>query len=183
MRFEYNLNPRKLSLFLGIVSIYLAVQSLFGEYVLENVLRGGTDGFLVSLIDLFSVNAEETIPTWYSTILLFLSAVLLTFIATVKQKNQKLFRHHWTGLALIFLYLSMDEGAVIHEIIADPLQAKFNTTGYLAFGWQIVFVPLVVVFALFYLRFLFHLPPRIRNLFIIAGSLYVGGAVFVEATG
>jgi len=181
MRVEFTPNPRKIALFLGIVSLYLAVQSLFGEYLLENLLRGKTDSLLVSLIDLFSVNAEETIPTWYATILLFLSALLLTFIAAVKQKNREPYRHRWTGLALIFLYLSMDEGAVIHEILADPLQATFNTTGYLAFSWQIVFVPLVLIFVLFYLRFLFHLPPRTRNLFIIAGSLYVGGAVIVEA--
>lgn len=181
MRFEYMLNPRKFALFLGIFSLYLAAQSLIGEYILENILSSESDSIMISLIDLFSVNAEGTIPTWYSTLLLFLSAALLAFIATVKQKNQEPYKHHWTGLAIIFLYLSLDEGAAIHEIFSDPLQAAFNTTGYLSFAWLIAFVPLVIFFALFYLRFLLHLPPRIRNLFIIAGVLYVGGAVIVEA--
>ena len=40
---------------------------------------------------------------------------------------------------------------------------------------------LALIFTLLYLRFLFHLPPRIRNLFILAGVCYVGGAVIVEA--
>jgi hypothetical protein len=75
----------------------------------------------------------------------------------------------------------MDEGAVIHEIFSDPLREALNTTGYLTFAWLIVFVPLVILFALFYIRFLFRLPPRTRNLFILAGAIFVGGAVFVEA--
>lgn len=181
MRFEYTFNPRKVALFLGTLSLYLALQSLIGEYLLENVLPPETNELITSLIDLFSVNTEQTIPTWYSTLLLFICAVLLAFIATVKQKNQESYRHHWTGLGFIFLYLSMDEGAVIHEIFSDTLGITFNTTGYLAFAWLILFVPLVIVFTLFYLRFLFHLLPPIRNLFAIAGLVYVGGAVIVEA--
>jgi hypothetical protein len=114
-------------------------------------------------------------------VLLFISSILAAFIAIIKGKNKEPYTAYWAGLAAIFLYLSMDEGAVIHEIFTDPLQESFNTTGYFAFAWLIVFVPLVILFVIFYLRFLFHLPPRTRNLFILAGALFVGGAVFVEA--
>lgn len=181
MPFEFNLNPRKVALILGIAAFYLAGQSLVGEYLLENVLGSEASGFIVSLIDLFSVNMEETIPTWYATLLLFVAAVLLGFITAMKQRNRDPYFRHWLGLTIIFLYLSMDEGAVIHEMFVDPLETTFNTTGYLTFAWQIVFVPLVILVGLFYLRFLFHLPPRTRNLLILAGGLYVGGAVVIEA--
>ncbi|HEX6387608.1 MAG TPA: hypothetical protein VF177_23310 [Anaerolineae bacterium] len=180
MPFEFNLNPRKIALYLGVISLYLALQSLINEYLLENVLGSETSAFAVSLLDLFSVNAEETIPTWYATLLLFVAAMLLAFIAAVKSRNKDPYFRHWLGLAIIFLYLSMDEGAVIHEILSDSLQARFNTTGYLAFAWVIVFVPLAILITLFYLRFLFHLPSRTRNLIMVAGLLYVGGAVLVE---
>lgn len=181
MRFEYKLDPHKLALFLGIVSLYLTIQSLMGEYIMENILSSESDSIIISLIDLFSVNAEGSMPTWYSSLLLFFSAVLLAYIATVKQRSQEHYRYHWMGLAIIFCYLSLDEAAAIHEILSDPLQTLFNTSGYLSFGWLIVFVPLVIIFAVIYLRFLFHLPLRVRNLVIVAGSLYVGGAVIVEA--
>jgi len=69
----------------------------------------------------------------------------------------------------------MDEGAVIHEIFSDALQVRFDTSGYLTFAWIIAFVPVVIVIALLYLRFLWHLPPSVRNLMIVAGLLYVGG--------
>lgn len=181
IQLENKINPRKIALLLGIVSVYLAAQSLIGEYYLENVLSSDSDSTLTSVIDLFSVNLEASIPTWYATVLLFVSAALLALIAAVKQKNQEVYARHWMGLSIIFWYLSVDEGAAIHEMIGDPLEAALNPTGYLTFAWLIVFVPLVIIFALLYLRFLFHLPSRIRNYVILAGILYVGGAVVVEA--
>lgn len=181
MPFEFHLHPRKIALFLGIVSLYLAGQSLINEYLLENVLGSETGDLALSLLDLFSVNAEETIPTWYATLLLFVAAVLLAFIALVKSRNKEPYARHWLGLTAIFLYLSMDEGAVIHEIFSDALQARFDTSGYLTFAWLLLFVPLALIIALLYLRFLLHLPAPTRNLFIISGLLYLGGAVIVEA--
>src|SRR5690606_33587329 len=64
---------------------------------------------------------------------------------------------------------------------SDPLQLAFNTTGYLHFAWLLVGVPLVLIFALVYFRFMLHLPPPTRMFVVLAGGLYVGGAVFVEA--
>jgi hypothetical protein len=181
MYFENTVNPRKIALFLGIVSLYLALQSLVSEYLLENIISSDANSIIISFIDLLSVNAEATIPTWYSTLLLFLGSVMLGLIAIVKRRNGEPYAGYWLGLVFIFIYLSMDEGAVIHEIISTPLQQALNTTGYLAFPWLLVFVPLVLLFVLIYLRFLFRLPPRTRNLFILAGGLFVGGAVVVEA--
>lgn len=181
MSFKFSLNPRKIALCLGIVSVYLAGQSLINEYLLENMVGSEVSDFARSFLDLFSVNAEETIPTWYATLLLFVAAILLAFIAAIKKREKDPYFRHWLGLAVIFLYLSMDEGAVIHEIFSDPLQVRLHTTGYLTFAWVIVFVPLVILMALVYLRFLFHLPLRTRNLFMVSGLLYVGGAVVVEA--
>ena len=181
MQFKYHLNPRNTAISLGILAVFFALQSLLTEYLLENVLRYDADGLLISIMDLFSVNAEGTIPTWYATLLLFITAVLLAFIASTKYRTGAPYRLHWAGLAVIFLYLSIDEGVAIHEIFSDPLQELFNTSGYLTFGWLIIFVPLLLLFALAYLRFLIHLPPRTRNLFILAGIIYVGGAVIVES--
>ena len=107
--------------------------------------------------------------------------LLLGGITAVKYQQRDSQTRYWAGLTLIFFYLSLDEGAVIHELFSDPLQTAYNTSGYLTFAWLLVFVPLLFLFVLLYLRFLFHLPARIRNLFILAGLFYVGGAVVVEA--
>lgn len=181
MQLAYTFHPRKIALILGILALYLGAQSLIVEYLIENVLDSDAHRSLILVLDLFSVNVEESIPTWYATLLLFGAAVLLAVIAAAKAIANDGYARHWTGLALIFLYLSMDEGAAIHEIVADAIQTSLEPTGYLLFGWQLVAVPLVILFAVLYRRFLFHLSPRTRNLFILAGVIYVGGALVVEA--
>lgn len=181
MRIDIQLNPRKIALFLTICAICLTLQSLFNEYLLENVLGPDVSPYAISFIDLFSVNAEKTIPTWFATMLLFCATIPLAFITLVKMRSEAAHRFYWLGLTLVFFYLSMDEGAMIHELFSDPMQERFNTSGYLTFGWLVIFVPLLLLFVLAYLRFLWRLPARTRNLFILAGALYVGGAVVVEA--
>jgi len=168
-------------MFLGGIATYLATQSLFNEYLLENVVNRDAHPTLSLLLDLFSVNAESTIPTWYSTLLLFAAAVLLGAIAKAKWQAGDRFRKYWLGLTLTFVYLSMDEAAAIHEILAEPLQAIFHPTGYLAFAWQIAAVPLVILFALLFIPFLLYLPPRWRYLFLLSGAIYVTGAVVIDA--
>lgn len=165
---------------LSAVAIMIAVVSLITEYLVEVVFASQEDSILLNLLDLFSVNLEASIPTWYSVLILFLAAVLLFVIARGKSQSKDAYALHWWGLAFVFLYLSMDEGAVIHEIFAVPLQVAFNTDGFLTFGWQILAFPLVIIFGLVYLRFLFHLAPKTRNLFILSAALYTGGALIFE---
>lgn len=180
MRLDFQINPRRVGMFLGIIALYLALQSLIAEYLIENVLDAVANESVIMVMDLFSVNAEQTIPTWYSTLLLFMASVVLALIAAATRANRERDGFYWIGLTLIFLYLSMDEGAVIHEIAAEWLQTNLTLTGFLTFGWQMVAAPLVILFGLIYLRFLLRLPLRTRSLFILAGLVYVGGALIVE---
>ncbi|MAS36671.1 MAG: hypothetical protein CL610_21885 [Anaerolineaceae bacterium] len=180
MRLEYTLNPLRIALALAVAALFLAAQSLIMEYLVVNVLDANAHSGLILALDLFSVNLEESIPTWYATLLLFGAALLLAIITAAKVKAKATDTRPWLGLVVIFLYLSIDEGAAVHEVIADILQTQFTPTGYLFFAWQIVAAPLVLLFGVVYWRFLFRLPPRTRNLFTLAGIIYVGGALVVE---
>lgn len=175
------LKPRTIAIVLGSIAILLALQSIYAEYVLTNHLGIESNTAPARLLDLFSVNLEESIPTWYSSILLLLAAALLLWVALSKRQHQEPYRAHWFGLALIFLYLSMDEGSAIHESFSGPLQSAFGTSGFLEFGWLILGVPLVLFFGIAYLRFWLKLPMPTRLLFAIAGAVYVGGAVVIES--
>ncbi len=63
------------------------------------------------------------------------------------------------------------------------LLAPFHFTGYLYYSWVILGGFFVVAVGLSYLRFLAHLPAVTRRLFLVAGSLYVGGVLGVEMMG
>lgn len=165
---------------LVMLTLCISIISIITEYVVEVVLALSSDVLLIDSLNLFSVNLEESIPTWYSTILLFVAAVLLAFIALAKFREFDGYRWHWSGLAVGFIYLSIDEGAGIHELFVDPLQQAFNPSGFFAFSWQIIAIPVVLVVMLLYARFIVQLPTRTRVWLIISGGLYLGGALIVE---
>lgn len=180
VRFEQYVNPRKIALFLTALAVFFALQSLVADYLVEEVLDDTVYPYAVFAIDLFSANAEQTFPTWYSSLLLLGAALLLFIIGSSKSRTDGQDRWLWLGLALIFLYLSLDEFVSIHEIAAEWLQTDFSFTGFFAFGWQLAAVPFLLLFAVLYLRFWLRLPSRIRLLFLIAGVVYVGGAFVIE---
>ena len=140
------------------------------------------------------LNGENNIPAWYSSSALLLCAVLLAVIGLAKKRGKDLYSGQWLAMAAIFLYLSMDEAASIHETIGSLIMPALKASGYLGgylhypksrgslvmIAWVIFGTIAVLIFLLAYLRFLAHLPTKTRNLFLIAGTLYVGGALGVE---
>lgn len=133
--------------------------------------------------DKFYLDAENNLPTVFSTLVLLLAALLLAWISRIKRHARDPFAWHWIGLAIVFMALTVDESASLHELLIHPLRTAYGTTGWLRFPWVIAGGAFVVVFAIAYLRFLAHLPKATRRAFLAAGALYVGGAVGMEMVG
>lgn len=122
------------------------------------------------LRDLFDVDEEENFPTWYSSFALLFSAGLLYAIASQKRLQQDRFARHWLGLSVIFLAMSIDEIAGMHEALNTVTE----------FPWTKPAAVVAAVVALIYLPFLIHLPKPTRIGFLLAGMLFAGGAIGVE---
>ncbi len=135
------------------------------------------------LVDNFNVNNEKSFPTMYSVYTLQICSILLASIAYLTKLNQGKFVRHWQVLSLIFLYLSFDEALSFHERATDPLRSMLGTTGFLRFAWVIPAFILVIIFLISYLSFLIALPKKIRNLFLISGSIFLTGALIMEMVG
>jgi hypothetical protein len=138
---------------------------------------------LHSLEQYFYYDLEGNIPTWFSTILLFLCAERAWWVASAARASGDRWHRHWRGLSVIFAYLSLDELAQLHEQVVVPLRESLSLGGALRFAWVVVAVPLVVVFAIIYLRFLMAQPLWTRVAFIVSGVVYVGAAVGMEMIG
>jgi spermidine synthase len=174
------INPGRVARVLASIAISLAAFSVLADYVENAIGQDNLTPLEENVLWIFGVNHEQSLPAWFSACILLGCAGVLAVIALAKRANRERFARHWVGLAIIFLYLSADEAAGLHEILTQPLQDTLSATGVLYFAWVIVFVPLVIIFALAYLKFLLHLPPRLRNLFVAAGMTFVGGAVVIE---
>jgi len=124
------------------------------------------------LLPTFSLSYEGNVPTWYAASLLLACSCLLAVVARAHPAWAK----HWWGLCLGFAYISLDEAVGIHEAASG----WFETDGWLYYGWVIPGAAVVVVLMGVYARFVWSLPPTIRTQVLVAGGLYVGGALVME---
>jgi len=122
------------------------------------------------------VNYDGSIYTWYSTVVLLFSSILLATIRFAKIKAGASNVIYWTVLSVVFLFLSLDEASGIHNIAFDFL----FTNQHYHFSWVIPGAIFTIIFALSYLKFLFNLPPKTRNLFLFAGLIFVSGSIGLE---
>ncbi len=173
------IDSRKLATALAVVVIGLAAGST-AAYALYAVIEPGTYRGIIEIAMRFDLNHEVNVPTWYASSSLLSCAFLLGIIAVAKRRGGGPFVLHWGLLSLVFLYLSMDEASGLHEILIVPLRRRLGTHGLLYEAWVIPAFVLVCLFALSFLRFLWHLDRRTRSLFIYAGVTYVGGALGLE---
>lgn len=135
------------------------------------------------LVRFFDVTEEANITSWFSSTLLLISALLLFLIARKKHLETDRFARHWSFMSVVFLYLSMDETARIHESTIKPLRDIFNATGIFYYTWIIIAIPLIIVLAVVYLKFFLALPPSTRNQFFMAVVIFLSGALGFEILG
>ena len=132
---------------------------------------------------LFDTAKEGNITAWFSSDLLLIAGALLLLIARAKTHSADAYARHWNIMAWVFFFLSMDEIASLHEKLIEPLRNATNAGGWFYFTWIIVAIPLVLLFVLINLRFLLSLPRKTTYHFLVAGAIFVTGAVGFEMLG
>ena len=179
MKLTIFISPRRVTLVLAFVVLCLTLAHIAGQSFKYFLGHGNGLGF----VPLFDLDGEVSVPTWYSSSALLLCSALLAGIALAKRIAGDRYALSWSALWIIFLYLSLDEGAQIHEQSIRPLRSAFNAGGFFYYTWVVPGAAFVFVFVLAYLKFLAHLPTKTRYLFLVAGALYVGGALGMELLG
>ncbi|MGH8064840.1 MAG: hypothetical protein ACRERE_06275 [Candidatus Entotheonellia bacterium] len=173
---SFYLSPKSIVQVLGLVICGLTIASVagqFAKYVLGYTTLGG-------LIPLFDLNLEQNIPTWYSSAQLLLCAIFLWMIAWATRNDGDRAVWYWGILAIILLGLSLDETAGLHELIGKRLRSILRSEGVLRYPWVIPGAVFVLIFIVAYMRFFIKLPPKIRRLIGMAGTIYVWGALGME---
>jgi len=173
---DITISPSKVATTIALVALLLIVLSTVGQigkYIFGLHLPG---------TNLFFLDNEFNIPSIFSQLILLTSALILTYIFYLERKlpNAK----YWLVLACGFYFMSLDEVISIHERL-NPIVSSLihDFGGVFTFAWVLPYIILTVSFGLFFLRFLFDLPKTSRINFIIAGSIYLFGAIGLEMIG
>lgn len=173
----FNFSPQKVSRLLLVAIAFLIIASLLAQFAAYFVSQFTSINYSGRL---FVLDEEANIPTLYSAITLAFCSMLLAIISYIKKRVDSRYSGYWKILSLLFLFISLDEACSIHEIFISPLRRLFNASGFFYFAWVIPAIIFLVIFLLGFLGFIKALPQKTRNLFIIAGTLYVGGALGME---
>ena len=177
---QISLNPFKIACVLGAVAFFLVLASIAGQ-----LLFFMTGNKLYGLILLFDIDAEYNIPTFFSMLLLLFAALLLSVITILERRRTASHVFHWAILSFGFLFMAIDEVVAIHERLVNPLRRLLGTgnLGIFNFAWVIPGIALVLVLALFFLKFWLRLPAKTRLTFLMAAVIYIGGCIGFELIG
>lgn len=148
-----------------------------GGHILQFIY--GRDRF-VEFVRLFNLGDERNIPSWFISLLFLIASVLLLHIAG-QQKRRRLPALPWQVIAAIFLFLSVDAVATIHDHTLEiPMVDFLEPRGIFHFPWVIVGWVIIFILGLSYFRFWLRLPEPTRTLFLVAAILCVGGGLGLE---
>jgi hypothetical protein len=173
------ITPSKVFVGLIIIILFLVLGHMVG--LLFSYGFGHRNVF--GLVPLFDLNRERNVPTLYSSLTIIICAFLLLMISLEHKKMGSSY-FPWFFLSLIFLFLSIDETAMLHEKIIDPTREFFNNpSGIFYWAWVIPYGIGVMILVLFYARFLIRLPKKVRYLFVLSGIIFVSGAIGLELFG
>jgi hypothetical protein len=166
--------------------IALSLGTRYGAYRAEVARPGSTQvAAWKAVMQLFDVNSERNVPTWFSSTLLMGCAVLAALLAALVRRAGGRGAGHWAGLAAVLSLLSLDEVAALHERLGGPAAEVLGhaTRGALHFAWVVPGTVLALVVGLVFVRFVVGLPPGTRRVVVAAAAMYLTGATALEAVG
>jgi enamine deaminase RidA (YjgF/YER057c/UK114 family) len=136
----------------------------------------------------FDTHEEGNLPTWFSGAMLLAAAGLFLLIAAARRAAGEARTGRWTFLGAVFVYLAADEVGQIHEHTVKPLKHSISDlTGFGGSAARAIAVAVIVVvllaFAAAYWPWLRAQPRRLSRLIVLAGVLYVTGALGLEVVG
>jgi hypothetical protein len=131
------------------------------------------------LVPLFDIKREANIPTFFSSLLLTIAALLLWLISRAEAAKKA----SWALLSVGILLMAIDEIVQFHEDLANPARWLLggNATGILYHTWVIFGLGVSVLMLLSFWRFLAELPATTRIRFTWAGLIYLSGAIILES--
>ncbi len=179
-RYTLKIKPTKIALTLLSVSIGVMILSLigqrfrfFGGYSISGPVE---EYFLDTFIFEFFINNEGSIATFWNTFLLIITSALAFVVASAKFSQKNKYRFEWMLLGMVFLYLSIDESAVIHEKFNALLKDLPDINGWAHYKWVYAGAAAVLALTVMFIRFYLHLDVRNKVLFPVSMALYLGGA-------
>lgn len=180
---KFDFDPGKFSKALLLVLGSLIVFNLIVVVLAHSIMPEAGSAKLLERY--FNFATEANVPTYYNTILIFMVAQTFYVLGKLHNPAERAIKNYLFVIAGIFIFLSIDELAGIHEWFSYGLPQHFGIggEGIFKFAWIIPYGLALIVFGIYSLKFLKSLDrPRLIK-YIGAGLLFLMGVFVMEALG
>ncbi|MDJ0920763.1 MAG: hypothetical protein QNI84_06515 [Henriciella sp.] len=169
------------TLIMSLLSIALA--AILAAHCFALYLHHGSNWEKADIIvDWLHMGRERNLPTLYSVFIIACAGGMCLLMPRLNV-NLPEGSAGWNLIGYILLALSLDELVSIHERIGWRLQESLNLTGPLYFAWVIPYAAFALIVAVILLPWLLRLDFRTKAFMIVAGGIYLTGAIGMELIG
>ncbi len=180
MPVNVKISPSRVALWLG--AAWAAIALMHGASIFVDRVLGHPRAF--GFNELFYLSAEDNVPTLYSSFLMWIIAIVAFGIGLASRARKLGGVSAWIGIAVLFVFLGIDESASLHERISDPLrEALGGVGGFLYFAYVLPYGTALGLLTAVYAPFVLRLPTATRRKLVVSAALYVTGALLLEAVG
>ncbi len=139
--------------------------------ILDAIITYGELTDIVYIQNIFDITREGSMPSWFGTTQMFMVGLTIWSIVVLNKKRliSKGRKIGWAVIATFITYLSLDDGAQIHERIGSAYVIIFEETTspalistmggrffdhYPSYAWQFAVAPIFIILGFFMLFFL-----------------------------
>lgn len=163
--------------------LLVAIAALLVADVAVLVLRHGFGHpYVLGLAWRFDFDNEGNVPTLFSALVLFASAVTTAAIALVAARRGEP-DGRWWGICAAFVWLGFDEGAQLHELVTGRVRHHVLEGTPVAFVVAAVAILALAAIVFAYVRFFRGLPGPLPRRFIVAAAVYLASVAGLELVG
>ena len=167
-----SLRPVRLVIALVVFTVMLSAISLVANIMWAEQIRGAQ-----TAIELFSVDKESSLPTWWAGMLLAAVGGLTWLVSRSRKSACLTEKLAWWILAAGFVFLSIDECCMLHERLGSKikLEGSFHHA-----RWILLWLPPAILVAGVVLWRLWRASRRLVLGIILGVVVFLGGAVGAE---
>lgn len=173
-----SIDPNAVTRILGFAALAILLASVAGQVVATYL-----DSHFARLVaEFLYVDVETNLPTGFAVLLLLFATILLATVTTLERQSGGRWVRHWALLTAGFAVMAIDEAWSLHERLIGPGRELLGggELGIFFYAWVVFAIALLLILAPVLLRFVVSLPAATRMRFIVAGVLFVGGAIGAE---
>lgn len=183
----FSISPYGFPIRLLLIAVALGAAYVVAQRINPYGIEPGRSEASRLLFELFDLNGENNIPTWFTS-MVWATAAGLAMVASRREfSHDGVMRWSWALLGGVFLLLSLDEVGSLHErllgLAGDTVQHALGLADSFYYDWAAMGIVLVVLVAALFVPFLLRIPRDVAARLILAGGVFLSGSLAIETIG